>query len=247
MTGQRRYRDRLFQYPSKNPFRFDERVAEVFEEMVERSIPGYRDLLKGIAVLSRRHLVPKSFAYDLGCSLGAAAFVMAQEAPQDITILAVDNAWPMISRLKERLAATPFQESILPVCADIRDLRIKNASQVVLNFTLQFIAPEERLELLCKIHEGLLPGGALILSEKIEPKQPEERLWLTFLHHRFKEAQGYRRLEIHHKREALERVLLPDSVEAHEERFCQAGFGRVMLWFQKLNFVSFLAQKCTSH
>ncbi|MCV5755622.1 methyltransferase domain-containing protein, partial [Escherichia coli] len=50
--------------------------------------------------------------------------------------------------------------------ADIRNIEIENASVVVLNFTLQFLSPEDRYALLEKIYAGLRPGGILILSEK---------------------------------------------------------------------------------
>ena len=50
---------------------------------------------------------------------------------------------------------------------DIRDCPVEKASVVILNFTLQFIAPGDRDRLLRAIYRGMTDGGVLILSEKI--------------------------------------------------------------------------------
>lgn len=124
------------------------------------------------------------------------------------------------------------------VCADVRSVAIEDAAVVVLNFTLQFIDPADRGALIERIHSGLRPGGALILSEKITAGPLLEEL-----HHDFKKANGYSELEIAQKRTALEKVLIPDSTDTHIKRLHDAGFGEARLWFQCLNFVSLLAVK----
>ena len=112
---------------------------------------------------------------------------------------------------------------------------------VVLNFTLQFVAPAKRLELLRGIAAGLKPGGVLLLSEKIRFGDPDEQDLQTAWHHDFKRAQGYSDLEIARKRDALENVMKPDLMAQHRERLLQAGFSRVYQWFQGFNFVSMIA------
>jgi len=136
-----------------------------------------------------------------------------------------------------------FQE-LLPVEVqegDILELDFQPCSVVALNFTLQFIAPEQRLALLTRIHQSLLPGGALILSEKLRFEDPLEQQLLTDLHIGFKRANGYSELEIAQKRSALDNVMKPDSLEQHRERLLGAGFSQVIPWFQCLNFTSLIA------
>jgi tRNA (cmo5U34)-methyltransferase len=127
------------------------------------------------------------------------------------------------------------------VCEDIQDTDIDRASVVVLNFTLQFIAPPDRPAMLRKICDGLLPGGVLVLSEKVRFESLEEDGLQTEWHHAFKRAQGYSELEIARKREALERVMKPDTLPVHRQRLHDAGFSRVCQWFQGFNFVSLIA------
>ena len=223
-------------------FVFDQRVARVFPDMINRSVPGYTTIIAMIGLLAARHASSGSNLYDLGCSLGAASAAMKAALPiQDCRILAVDNAPAMIERAAASLRAEPGIPLEL-ICANVQDVLIRNASVVVLNFTLQFLPKNERLQLLQQIHQGMLDGGVLILSEKIAGVDAEEDALLVDLHHAFKQANGYSDLEISQKRIALENVLLPETIRVHRERLHAAGFSRVDLWFQCFNFVSFVAR-----
>jgi len=113
----------------------------------------------------------------------------------------------------------------------------------VLNFTLQFIPLAERQALIDSIYQGLVPGGVLIVSEKICFDDPHHQQLMTELHHNFKKANGYSELEIAQKRTALENVLIPETLQKHKQRFLNAGFNHVDLWFQCFNFASMLALK----
>ena len=126
---------------------------------------------------------------------------------------------------------------------DILETKLENASIIVLNFTLQFIPKAERTILLQRIYDALIPGGVLILSEKITFADENKNHLFTELHHAFKKSQGYSDLEISQKRTALENVLIPESAETHLQRLHGVGFQKTDLWFQCLNFASFFAIK----
>lgn len=237
-------KDELFARPceSPTPFRFDEAVARVFPDMVSRSVPCYRQLVELTGLVGARFLRPDTRAYDLGCSLGAVTFALLSRTPSErCEIVAVDKSPAMLRALRQRLCETPQRHGVLPVCADVRAVRIENASLVVLNLTLQFIPPGERLELLRRVRAGLAPGGALVLTEKVCSPEPAEQDLLTSLHDEFKRANGYSELEISQKRAALERVLVPETAEQHLQRLNAAGFRHTLRWFQCLNFVSMLS------
>ena len=225
-------------------FKFDNRVAQVFDNMIQRSVPGYATMTGMLGVLAAHYAQPDSWGYDLGCSLGAATRAMLQHvnAP-GFGIVAVDNAPAMIERCRDNLRAVPSSINVELRCADIRDTPIENASVVLLNFTLQFLSPAERLPLLCRIVHGLRPGGVLLLAEKIAITDSADHDWHTDMHHAFKRANGYSELEISQKRTALENVLIPDTPEQHFMRLKQAGFTRMFQWFQCFNFAAFVAIK----
>jgi tRNA (cmo5U34)-methyltransferase len=230
-------------------FAFDDQVASVFEDMINRSVPGYSTIISMIGVLAERYCGAGSTIYDLGASLGGASFAVTQQLPHDdYRIIAIDNSEAMISRLSAKLAALGElggKETSRIECRheDLRDSKIEDASMVILNFTLQFIEPAAREALMRKIYDGMLPGGLLIISEKIQFPDPALNELFIDLYHRFKETQGYSKLEISQKRAALENVLIPETLAAHRERLNGAGFHSVDTWFQCFNFASMVAFK----
>lgn len=226
------------------PFKFNEEVVQVFPDMIERSVPGYGFILPLIGLIADRYSQPHTNIYDLGCSLGAATFVMAHYLQRPgCRIIAVDNSQAMVARLQELLTVNTPAVPVEVVLADIRDCEIERASVVVLNFTLQFISPADRDVLLRRIYRGLLPGGAVVLSEKVVFGDGEWHGRVIDLHHDFKRANGYSELEISQKRTALENVLIPETIEQHRTRLHQTGFSTAEVWFQAFNFASILAIK----
>jgi tRNA (cmo5U34)-methyltransferase len=240
--------DRLFAQPLDQvpDFVFNEDVVKVFPDMIKRSVPGYPTIVENLGVLAAQFAQPHSALYDLGCSLGAVTQALRRHVrTEDCRVIAVDNSRAMVERCAEYLHAqdSMFQE-LLPVQvieADILALDFQPASLVALNFTLQFVAPQQRLELLTRIRQALLPGGALILSEKLRFEDQAEHELLGELHLAFKRANGYSELEIAQKRSAIENVMKPDSLEQHRERLLAAGFSKIVPWFQCLNFASLIA------
>lgn len=224
-------------------FRFDAAVADVFADMIARSVPGYALTLQMIAVVASRFARPGTHCYDLGCSLGASTLAIRHHVPHDCVVIGVDNSPPMVERARAIAAADRAAAAIEIRCEDVCAVALRNASLVTLNFTLQFVPPPARPLLLARIATALHSGGCLMLSEKIAFDDPAEQELLGALHHDFKQLQGYSALEIAQKRAALENVLIPETLAAHRERLLDAGFRRVTLWLQCLNFVSLLAEK----
>lgn len=223
-------------------FAFDDAVVKVFPDMIRRSVPGYTEIITLLGLLAEQYAQPGSRCYDLGCSLGAATLSMRQRIPSDCTIVAVDNSRSMIDRCAAHIQDDGKAQVELH-CQDIQDIEIADASVVVLNFTLQFIAVGERLSLLQNIYAGLRPGGILVLSEKLNFEDVGEQQMQESMQLAFKRANGYSELEISQKRSALEKVLLPDSFAGHQRRLQEAGFSQVYQWFQAFNFASLLAIK----
>jgi len=144
----------------------------------------------------------------------------------------------MIRRAREKVEPDSTIEWIE---ADALEVSFSPCSVVILNFTLQFIPVEQRLHLLKAIRSAMMPGGLLILSEKLTMADAAMDALMIDLHHDFKRSQGYSDLEIAQKRDAIENVLIPETAQAHSDRLSEAGFSRSSIWFQCLNFASFIA------
>ncbi len=225
-------------------FTFDEQVADVFGDMINRSVPGYAATLKQIGTLAAHYVQDESACYDLGCSLGASTLAMAQHIrASNCEIIAVDNAEAMLDRCRQQLAEYELSVPIDLVCADIRDISISRASMVVMNFTLQFIPVDERDALIKTIYQGMIPGGILVISEKFKLDDADADAFMIDMHHAFKKENGYSDLEISQKRSAIEDVLIPETIDTHHGRLREAGFAHVEQWFQCFNFMSMVARK----
>lgn len=239
-------KDRLYGEPHEviADFIFDERVADVFPDMIQRSVPGYGTIVNMIGTLAAQRVQAGSLCYDLGCSLGAVALAISRGVQgRDCRIIAVDNSPAMLRRARQYLMQMEGAANIQLVCADLQDIRIRSASMVVLNFTLQFIPLARRRSLLQSIYQAMLPGAMLVLSEKIALPSDKAQQLFTEMHHSFKRSQGYSDLEISQKRTALEKVMLPETLSTHKSRLHEVGFTTVEVWFQCFNFVSLLAIK----
>lgn len=235
--------DRIFsrRLSEVKAFEFNESVASVFQDMISRSVPGYSLLLRMIGLYADIFVTSGSRVFDLGCSLGEASLLIANQTRQiDCNIIAVDNSQAMIDKCRQHGAA---YDAIEWRCQDIRQTPIDNASMVVLNLTLQFLQPQERAGLLQTIYAGLNPGAVLVLSEKIVFDNEQESERMTQLYQGFKKTMGYSDLEISQKRNALENVLIPDSDQQHMLRLRNTGFAEIYQCFRGFNFVSYLAIK----
>jgi tRNA (cmo5U34)-methyltransferase len=229
-------------------FRFDEAVARVFPDMIARSVPGYGTIVSMVSHFAEVFVRDHTRVYDLGCSLGACSLAALKGLQGvDAEIIAVDNSEPMMTRLLGRLedlaVSLPEVRRIRPLHADVLSVPLNNASLVILNFTLQFIPVAVRNRLIRSIFHGLIPGGALVLSEKLSFSDAQFDQSMIRFHHAFKRANGYSELEISGKRDSLENVLICESRKAHINRMKNAGFKHVDVWFQCFNFSSFLAVK----
>ena len=224
-------------------FRFDAKVADVFENMINRSVPGYRLILDLIGVLTEKYARENTNCYDLGCSLGASTLKIRQHLPRSCHLYGVDSSTAMVERCRANIGRDHSQARVKILEQQIQDTKIENASIVVINFTLQFIPDDQRQRMLENIANGMIEGGILILSEKIKFDNPQRQNSLTELHHEFKKYQGYSDLEIAQKRASLENVLIPNTEELHLARLAKAGFTDAQLYMQCLNFASFLAIK----
>ena len=241
-------KDTLFSEHISAPldFVFDESVVNVFPDMIKRSVPGYSTIVHMIGQLAERYAQSDSSCYDLGCSLGAATLSMRHRIRASNTkIIAIDNSQDMLNRCQHVIDAdsSEIPVELQPGSILESNIEINNASVCVLNFTLQFIPVNKRKFLLEKIYRGMNPGGLLILSEKFAFSDKEHSKLMIDLHHYFKKTNGYTDLEISQKRNAIENVLIPETLDTHKKRLKEAGFEKIEPWFQCFNFGSLIAFK----
>jgi len=239
-------KDRVFakRQDTIEAFEFNEAVTSVFDDMLTRSVPFYMESITRQAQLCLQFYNEKTVVYDLGCSNGNLGIMICKYfGERKFSMVGVDSSCFMIEKYRERLENKVCRKNVRLICGPAEDIEIINASVVILNLTIQFIDPDKRDAIIGKIYRGLCRGGVLLLTEKIISGTEIISDVQQKYYKKFKKENGYSELEISQKRDALEDVLIPETIEAHQDRLQRAGFNSFDVWLKWFNFASFIAIK----
>ena len=238
-------KDKLFSRRARvGDFNFGRKTAVVFDDMLLRSVPYYAEIQRMIGEISADFAEPDTNVYDLGCSTCTTFLAMDPIVKKGVRFVGVDSSSDMLQQARKKLARRRMRHEAELVCADLnKEVPIENASVAILNLTLQFVRPLYRHKLISGIARGMNKGGCLILIEKVIGESSVlNRLFIDH-YHAFKQRNGYSRMEISQKREALENVLIPYRVQENQELLLHNGFSSCEIFFKWYNFCGFLAVK----
>lgn len=233
--------DKVFTKPIKKQFEFDEEVAAVFDDMLQRSVPFYKESQKITQFFALKALQNGGRAYDLGCSTATLLIGISKKLKSEASLIGLDNSEAMLEQAKKKCEA--FNADVELKYADILEYEYEEAELFISNYTLQFIRPLIREELVKKISLSLKKEGIFIFSEKVISHHPKLNKDLIECYYDFKKEQGYSEYEIVQKREALENVLVPYSEEENIKMVKNCGFSHCEVIFRWANFATFIAVK----
>jgi len=225
-------------------FDFGEHTAEVFDDMLDRSVPFYAEIQRMIAEMAVDFAVPGTRVYDLGCSTCNTFVQIDPLLPEEVAFVGVDSSEAMLDKAREKLSRLGVTRNCELVAGDLnKGIEVSNASVAILNLTLQFVRPLYRNRVMRAIANGINTDGCLILVEKVlSPDTTINRLFIKY-YYEMKRRNGYSELEISQKREALENVLIPYHYVENRELLLQSGFKQVDNFFRWYNFCGLLAIK----
>ena len=233
--------DDIFTKPIEKQFEFNEEVAGVFDDMISRSIPGYENIL-ALTKTALLEYVKEGSIVDIGCSTANLLICLSQSAKErGLKLIGIDDSTHMISQAAKKAAA--YEAEIEFLHLDATESPLPPANAFVANFTLQFVRPMQREELVKKIFDSLPSGGVFLFAEKLISEDKRLNRFLIDSYHAYKEKQGYSKLEIMRKREALENVLVPYSEDENKALCKKAGFSHVETLYKWCNFALFIATK----
>lgn len=239
-------RDELFarQEEPIGDFAFDSGVADVFDDMVSRSVPHYDEMQRMVCELARDFARSGTNLYDIGCSTATTLLSLDREIEEGVAFVGIDNAPDMLQKAAQKIEAAGTRRPIDLRVADIHQgFVIDNASVVTMLLTLQFVRPLHRERVLSTIHRGLNDQGCLLLIEKVTSEETSfNRLFIQH-YYDFKRRNGYSEIEIAKKREALENVLIPYRLEENTQLLKEVGFRSVEVFFRWYNFCALVAVK----
>ena len=242
-------RDEVFSNTSARScdFEFNDEVAEVFDDMLVRSVPFYLEQRLLIDEIAQKFWIEGTNIYDLGCSSATALMRLANMMEVSAHFIGYDNSEPMLKRARDKVKEEGLEGRIELKYADLNNdlskVKLRNASVVTICWTLQFIRPLRRDALIRLIYKNMVDGGALVVTEKILTNDSNMNRFFIDFYYDFKRRTGYSEEEILRKREALENVLVPYRVDENFELFRRNGFEIVETFFQWYNFAGFLCVK----
>lgn len=239
-------RDRVFYDYDKGlgAFRFDKEVATVFDDMLDRSVPFYREVTRMCTEIIKKHYQPNTHLYDIGSSTGTMLMALTTQDPSMQPFLrGIEPSSEMISEAIEAFEKGGLDSRNIFINEFVENVEFLNSSVMISNYTFQFIAPQKRDALVKKIYDALVPGGCFIISEKINCDDPHFQSEFIDHYFNFKRRNGYSNLEIANKRDALEKVLLPLTPSETRSMLKSSGFDHVEVFFRWYNFQSILAIK----
>jgi tRNA (cmo5U34)-methyltransferase len=237
-------KDELFeQGPWPKPFAFNRDVVRVFDNMVSRSVPMYREVVAATAHWARAYLQPDTSVIDVGCSTGTFLELLGRFIASPTQLIAIDNSQAMLDKAREKLTPLSDKHHIELRCESAAESDFSGSSVVVMNYTLQFLPFAQRQQVLNEVHKGLVPGGLLLLSEKTKSAIPPFQETITRHYEAFKERNGYARTEIERKKEALEQVLVPLTEQQQRDMLHKSGFQAVDTILKMHHFTTFVARK----
>jgi len=234
-------KDKIFEKPIEKKFEFDQAVASVFDDMLSRSVPFYDEVRKLVIALILAEQKEGMRVLDLGSSTAKFLLDLHSKMEVKMELKGLDNSQAMLDRATQKCQA--FGADITLELVDMLEYRYEHEDVIVANYTLQFIRPMQRIELIKRLYEGLNEEGLFIFSEKVVFKDKKLDKDLIDIYYSYKKAQGYSEYEIAQKREALENVLIPFTIEENIRMCKEAGFRSVDTIFQWSNFVTFVAKK----
>jgi len=225
-------------------FAFDQKVASVFDDMVDRSVPMYADFQRMITEMVGDYATPGSSIYDLGCATGTTMLSLDKVVDPTSKLIGVDLSTEMLDQcrmpLEQGARRVPYELG----CADLNgSMQIKNASVVLMVLTLQFVRPLQREILMQSIFRGMNDRGCLILVEKVLGEHSDFNRYFIKHYYDMKRRNGYSDLEIAQKREALENVLVPYTLTENWEMLRRAGYRSWDVFFKWYNFCGIIAVK----
>ena len=241
-------RDEVFRekYSKPSDFKFSSKVAGVFDDMVNRSVPYYEEMQRMVAELAADHAIQGTKIFDLGCSTGNTLIHMDQSVDESIPFTGIDDSRDMLDKCRNKLLQFDVKRPFDLEVADLNsDVQIENASVVVLCLTLQFVRPINRERLIKQIFNGLNREGALIIVEKILAEDSRFNRDFIKYYYDMKRRHHYSEMEIAQKREALENVLVPYKLSENITLLRDAGFEHCEVFFKWYNFAGIIAKKPT--
>ena len=229
-------------------WKFDEEVAEEFDNHVRKSIPQYDEIQTRVVKISDWFVQSEGeeFIYDIGCATGTTIQRMVEKhgATSPPEFLGIDLQAPMLEKARERCGE---YDNVNFIQGDASNqISFTGATLVISLFSLSFIRESKRQKLITQIYDDLERGGAFIFVEKTRASSPQfQDIW-NEEYWDFKSEQGLTDEAILGKAKTLRGQLRPLTVDEYEDMLSDSGFDvndNVDIFYKWFPWTGFIARK----
>jgi tRNA (cmo5U34)-methyltransferase len=226
----------------KEKWSFNGDVTNVFDDMLERSIPQYDVMRQACFELGKRFVTPYSTIVDLGCSRGEALSYFVKEFGDMNTYIGVEISKPMLETAQARFSS---MKDVQIKEMDLRnDYPASSGASVTLSIlTVMFVPIEYRQKILQDIYATTKNSGCFIFVEKVLGNSPMINKHMVEIYHNMKKQHGYTDEQVERKRLSLEGVLVPITAHWNEDMLKTIGWRSVDCFWRWMNFAGWIAIK----
>lgn len=217
-------------------------TVQAFSKHVRRSVPLYDLGHELVCRLSDFFVKDGSICYELGTSTGVLLNKLSRrhQHRKGVKWVGIDKEADMIEQAKKEME---YIDSVELVVDDIFSYPYEKSNFIVSYYTIQFMPPHIRQEVINKIYNSLNWGGGAVIFEKVRSCDARFQDMMQALYTDYKLEQGYTAQEIIAKAKSLKGVLEPFSTQGNLDLLKRAGFVDITTVFKYVCFEGFLAIK----
>ena len=215
-----------------------------FDKHVKKSVPLYEEGHDLICDISDFFVNESSIVYEIGCSTGALSIKLAQHNINKMKarFVGIDIENDMVDAANKNKKKYP-DINVDFMAANALEVELEPSDLIVCYYTVQFIHPSVRQELINKLYKSLNWGGALLLFEKVRGPDARFQDMMTSLYTDYKIRAGYTPGDIVAKSRSLKGILEPFSTQGNIDMLKRAGFIDINTVQKYICFEGFLAIK----
>lgn len=214
---------------------FDDQVAANFDEHIRKSVPCYPQVQALAEKLSDWFTYPNCAVLDFVASTGETLKRIKNRHSKTFNLIGYDNSPAMVDQAKLKKVKVEL--------ADLeKSFEFPAHSFSLCLFSLQFLRPNARRDLLKQIWRKLEYSGALFVAEKVLGSTPQTQDILQQLYWESKELNGFSCEQIFNKAKALRGCMYPKTIEENEHEFHELGFNHEII-FKDSQFCGWLLTK----
>ncbi len=228
-------------FAQNSSWSFDKNVPKNFDQHISKSVPLYHQMHWLCEQISDFYIKEDSVIYDIGSSTGSLLSKIASrhKLKKNTKYFGLDVVKKMITYANKHNT----HKQIKYLNKDIINFKLKRSDFIICFYTLQFIHPKHRQNVVNKLFKSLNWGGALFIVEKVRSYDARTQDQMTTIYEEFKLFNGFNEKEISAKKKSLKGVLEPFSSNANIQMFKRAGFKDISTIAKFISFEGFLAIK----